>query len=128
MAAPNQSIARPAKPTYGTGWVALSHLNALCDDIALPLTSRPPVPKPGFESLGAADACLDFTDLRWLFAGMKVKTRRASSSRAKARNGRRVSAANLPRFRDVIKSLSGIMEGPPDLSSREGFGPTKVSR
>ncbi len=64
----------------------------------------------------------------WLLAGMKLKTRRTASSRAKARNGRRVSASSLPRFRDVIKSVSGIMEGPPDLSSREGFGPTKISR
>ena len=71
---------------------------------------------------------LDFATREWLFPGMKFQTRRTVPSRAKARNGRRVSANNLPRFRDVLKSLSGIMEGPPDLSSREGFGPSKLSR
>ena len=37
-------------------------------------------------------------------------------------NGRRVSAPRLPSFADAVKRLSGIMEGEPDLSSREGFG------
>ena len=71
---------------------------------------------------------LDFATNEWLLAGVKTKTRSSVSSRAKARNGRRAPASSLPRFRDVIKSVSGIMEGPPDLSSREGFGPTKLSR
>ena len=58
---------------------------------------------------------------------MKSTTRRSAPSRAKARNGRRVSAQRLPSFADAVKRLSGIMEGSPDLSSREGFGP-KLSR
>ena len=71
---------------------------------------------------------LTFAEGRWLFADMKVKSRHTVSSRAKARNGRRVSTSRLPSFADAVKRLSGIMEGAPDLSSREGFGPTKVSR
>jgi len=65
---------------------------------------------------------------QWLLADMKLKSRLTVSSRAKARNGRRTSSPHLPKFSDVVKRLSGIMEGTPDLSSREGFGPTKVSR
>jgi hypothetical protein len=53
----------------------------------------------------------------------KLKTRRAVSPRAKARNGRRVSASRLPSFADAAKRVAGMMEGAPDLSSREGFGP-----
>jgi hypothetical protein len=58
---------------------------------------------------------------------MKPTTRRTTAPRAKARNGRRVSPQRLPSFADAVKRLSGIMEGAPDLSSREGFGP-KLSR
>jgi hypothetical protein len=54
---------------------------------------------------------------------MKLKTRSSVPPRAKARNGRRVPASRLPSFADAVKRLSGIMEGEPDLSSREGFGP-----
>ena len=58
---------------------------------------------------------------------MKLKTRRSAPARAKARNRRRLSAQHLPSFADAVKRLSGIMEGAPTLSSREGFGP-KLSR
>jgi hypothetical protein len=59
---------------------------------------------------------------------MKLKTRRTASSRAKARNGRRVSSKRQPSFADAAKRVAGMIEGDYYLSSREGFGPTKVSR
>jgi len=59
---------------------------------------------------------------------VKIKTRRSVSSRAKARNGRRVSAPRQPSFADAAKRVAGMIEGDYYLSSREGFGPTKVSR
>jgi hypothetical protein len=81
-----------------------------------------------FSGIRDSQGILDFGPDQWLVFFVKTKTRHSVSPRAKARNGRRVSTSSLPRFRDVLKSLSGIMEGPPDLSSREGFGPTKISR
>ena len=59
---------------------------------------------------------------------MKLKTRSSVPTRAKARNGRRVSASPLPKFSDAAKRVAGMIEGDYYLSSREGFGPTKVSR
>ncbi len=59
---------------------------------------------------------------------MKLQTRRSVSSRAKARNGRRVSSKHQPSFADAAKRVAGMIEGDYHLSSREGFGPTKVSR
>lgn len=58
---------------------------------------------------------------------MKPKSRGTVSPRAKARNGRR-APATLPKFSDAVKRVAGMIEGEPDLSSREGFGPTKVYR
>lgn len=53
---------------------------------------------------------------------MKLQTRRTVSPRAKARNGRRVPTSRLPKFSDAVKRVAGMIEGEPDLSSREGFG------
>lgn len=71
---------------------------------------------------------LDFATNEWLLAGVKTKTHSSVSSRAKARNGRRAPATRLPKFSDAVKRVAGMIEGEPDLSSREGFGPTKVYR
>ena len=54
---------------------------------------------------------------------MNLKTRNSVSSRAKARNSRRVSARRQPSFADAAKRVAGMIEGTPNLSSREGFGP-----
>ena len=59
---------------------------------------------------------------------MKSKTRGTVSTRAKARNGRRAPAKRQPSFADAAKRVAGMIEGDYYLSSREGFGPTKVSR
>jgi hypothetical protein len=59
---------------------------------------------------------------------VKLKTRRTTSSRAKARNGRRAPSKRQPSFADAAKRVAGMIEGDYYLSSREGFGPTKVSR
>jgi hypothetical protein len=61
------------------------------------------------------------------FFGMKLKTRRSVSLRAKARNERR-APRGLPKFSDAVKRVAGMIEGTPDLSSREGFGPTTLLR
>jgi hypothetical protein len=73
-----------------------------------------------------ADACLDFATTRWLLAGMKLKTRRTVSPRAKARNGRRAPSKRQPSFADAAKRVAGMIEGDYYLSSREGFGPREV--
>ncbi len=70
---------------------------------------------------------LDFAIGQWPFARMKLKTRRTATSRAKVRKVRR-APATLPKFSDAVKRVAGMIEGEPDLSSREGFGPTKVYR
>ncbi|MBI2517374.1 MAG: hypothetical protein HYV95_10720 [Opitutae bacterium] len=59
---------------------------------------------------------------------MKLKSHRIVSPRAKARNGRRAPSKRLPSFAEAAKRVAGMMEGDYHLSSREGFGPTKLSR
>ncbi len=54
---------------------------------------------------------------------MKLKTRQPLRSPVKAKRRARGTRNRLPSFADAVKRLSGIMEGAPDLSSREGFGP-----
>lgn len=58
---------------------------------------------------------------------MKPKSRTVSH-RAKARNGRRAPANRLPSFGEAAKRVAGMIEGDYYLSSREGLGPTKLSR
>jgi hypothetical protein len=71
---------------------------------------------------------LDFAAKRRLLGGMKPKSRGTVSPRAKARNGRRAPSKRQPSFADAAKRVAGMIEGDYYLSSREGFGPTKVSR
>lgn len=70
---------------------------------------------------------LDFFRSERLRPSMKLKSRRKISPRAKARNGRRVTARHRPSFADAAKRVAGMIEGDYYLSSREGFGPTKIS-
>ena len=67
--------------------------------------------------------CLAKTSATHRLRAMKPATRRSVQPRAKGRNGRRVSAQRLPSFADAVKRVAGMIEGAPDLSSREGFGP-----
>ena len=77
---------------------------------------------------GHAVGLLDFAPAEWLLSDVKTKTRSSVPSRAKARNGLRAPSKRQPSFAEAAKRVAGMVEGDYYLSSREGFGPTKVSR
>jgi hypothetical protein len=54
---------------------------------------------------------------------MKTVAVRPASTGRKNKSTNRRTQPKLPSFADAVKRLSGIMEGAPDLSMREGFGP-----
>jgi hypothetical protein len=53
-------------------------------------------------------------------SAMKLKTPRTVGRRKVKRKA--AIKKRRPNFADFAKRVSGMMEGPPDLSSREGFG------
>jgi len=54
---------------------------------------------------------------------MKLTLKKPSRQRGKTKAAVRTARPRLPSFADAAKRVAGMIEGSPDLSMCEGFGP-----